>query len=545
MTPVLARNAIAEGPNSHAELIELGGRRFWTTGQRVIQFIETMCIFSNARWTGDPFVLQNWQKKLIYELFEIDPLSGLRRFRRALIGIPRKNGKTELAAALALYFASADNERSAEVYCAAASEEQADRVFMAARRMCELDDAPLSGEFIVPEGKFADTLVNARDHYSYIKRLTSKGRTKHGLNIHCAVLDEVHAWTVGEAEELWAALTTGMASREQPMMLMITTAGADIEVSRCGGLYSAGRAMERGEQDDDGFFFRWWEAPEDMDYRDPKAWQAAMPNLGVSVTVPFLKGELAGTNLGANGKGQKALTRAEFERLYLNRWLDFGEAPWVTRDQLDPCRVRAFRHEYQAQTWVGVDLSRSVDSTAVAWGQWIADDERPCGHTGEPCLYVKAKEWERPRKQDGAYDEEWKAPLPEIRQFIRDLNAEFTVGTNVFDPYGSQLMVLDLEADGITCESITQQGQRRSSAATGMYDLIVQGRFHYDQDVVERHIMNATVKETGEDGYYLQKRRKGKVMDVAQAASHVVYGTIWAKGVSGPSVYEERGLLDI
>ena len=212
------RNPILDGPNSDAEEVVIDGRRFWSTGQRVIEFIEETCVFSNARWTGDPFLLQSWQQKLLFELFEINPKTGLRRFRRALIGIPRKNGKTELCAALALYFLLCDNERSAEVYCAAASEEQADRVFMAARRMCELEDAPLAGEVIVPDGKFADTLVNARDHYSYLKRLTSKGKTKHGLNIHCAVLDEVHAWGVGEAEELWAALTTGMASREQPMM---------------------------------------------------------------------------------------------------------------------------------------------------------------------------------------------------------------------------------------------------------------------------------------------------------------------------------------
>jgi hypothetical protein len=188
--------------------------------------------------------------------------------------------------------------------------------------------------------------------------------------------------------------------------------------------------------------------------------------------------------------------------------------------------VKAFAHEYKAATWVGVDLSRSIDSTAVAWGQWIGGEGRPCGHIGEPCLYVKARTWERPRKPDGKYDEEWQVPLDDVRQFIRDLNAEFDVAVNVFDPYGSQLMVLDLEGEGLTCELMHQQGMKRSAAATGMYDLISGERFHYDSDTLETHILNATIKETGEDGYYLQKRRKGKIMDAAQAASHVVYGTI-------------------
>jgi phage terminase large subunit-like protein len=158
----------------------------------------------------------------------------------------------------------------------------------------------------------------------------------------------------------------------------------------------------------------------------------------------------------------------------------------------------------------------------------MAGEARPCGHTGEPCLYVKAEIWERPRAPGGQYVEGWQVPLGEVRQRIRDLSSEFQVVTNVFDPYGSTLMRQDLEAESILCETMHQQGVRRSSAATGMYDLIVQQRFHYDQDVIERHVMNATVKNVGEEGYYLQKRRKGKVMDAAQAASQVVYGTVWA-----------------
>jgi phage terminase large subunit-like protein len=486
----------------------------------VIRFIETYCLLTNGRWTGEHFLLQPWQKSLLFELFEIRP-DGRRRYRRALIGLARKQGKSELAAALALYLMLMDGEKSAAVYCAAASEDQADVVFEAAKRMCSMDDAPLA-DLVTVEAK---RLTSRSDPYSFFERLSSKGATKHGLNPFGVIFDELHAWGVGQAGELWDALNTGSGARDQPMQVSITTAGIDLEESRCGGLYLHGRAIERGEEEDDGFFFRWIEAPADCDYRDPANWRLAMPNFGVTVNEDFLRGELAGTNSNG-GKGGGAVTESAFRRLYLNCWVDFGEAPWVTREQIQACRVPSFLHEAQAQTWVGIDLSRSEDSTAIAWGQWMSGTDRPCGHTGEPCLYGKARAWERPRNASGAYDEDWRAPLPDIRQFLRDLSAEFSVATNVFDPYGSQLMVLDLTAEGIVCETITQQGQRRSAAATGMYDLIVQRRFHYDQDVVERHIMAATVKSVGEEGYYLQKRRKGKVMDVAQAMSHVVYGTI-------------------
>lgn len=483
------------------------GLGIWTTGAHVIKFIEAVCLFTNGRWTGERFVLLPWQKTLIYELFEVNE-NGRRRYRRALIGLPRKAGKTELAAALALYLLLADGEKSAQIYCAAASEEQADMVFEAAKRMCEFKGAPLA-ELVDAQ---VSRLTSKADPYSFMQRLTSKGRTKHGLNIHGVILDELHAWGAGEGEELWAALNTGSAAREQPLQIAITTAGLDLEESRCGQMYQLGRAIERGEQDGGGFFFRWWQAPEGMDHRDPDYPRLASPSYGHTVDEGFYRDELA------------SVPESVFRRLYGNEWVDYGDSPWVTRDQIQACRVPYTPLEYQAPTWVGVDLSRVKDSSAVAWGQWITGG--PCGHEGA-CLYVKAKTWEQRRLPDGRFDEQWKAPTDEIRQFIRDLNAEFEVPLNTFDPYEAHIMIVELEGEGLVCEAIPMAGLKRSAAASGMYELIREQRFHYDDETIERHILNATVKATGEDGYYLQKRRKGKIMDAAQAASHVVYGTIY------------------
>ncbi len=525
--------AIVRGPNEHAGLIQLGGRQFWSTGGRVIAFIEEMCVFTNGRWTGQPFALLPWQKRLLWELFEIDPETGLRRFRRALIGTPRKNGKTELAAALALYFLLADGEKSAEIYCAAASEEQADRVFMAARRMAEF---PALAEYVaVPEGAQADYLTSKADGYSLIRRLTAKGRTKHGLNIHAVIKDEVHAWGVGEQEELWAALSTGMAARLQPMEVAITTAGADLQESRCGALYEYGRALERGELADDGFFFRWWSAPEDCDYRNPAMWRIANPSYGVTITEDFLRGEIGGDHEGDARRG--AVSEAEFRRLYLNQWVDYGETPWVLREQITACRVEEFNLRAEQPAWVGIDLSEGRDSTAVCVAQWW-EEGRPCGHAGEPCLYLLARVWDRPRGLDGRPLEGWRVPQGEVKQHLRDLNAAYAVQTNVFDPWHTKLLRQDLEADGLHCEEIWQTGARRSGASAQLYDLIVQGRLHYCDDSFERHVMNATAKATGTDGgYYLSRRRGGKPMDAAMAAVNVVYGTLFAPATAAANVY--------
>lgn len=510
-----------------AQLVRARDRTFPSTGGRVIRFIEAFCVYSNGRWTGQPFILLPWQKQLLYELFEVSESTGKRRFRRALIGLPRKAGKTELAAAIGLYLMLADGEMSAQIYCAAASEDQADMVFEAAKRMCEMKGSPLSSLVDVQQSR----LTSKADPYSFIQRLSSKGRTKHGLNIHGVILDELHAWGAGEGEELWAALNTGSAARSQPMQIAITTAGIDLEESRCGQMYQLGRAIERGEQDGAGFFFRWWQAPEGMDHRDPDYPRLASPSYGHTVDAGFYKDELA------------SVPEAVFRRLYGNEWVDYGEEPWVTRDQIKACRLPAFPLVADAPTWVGVDLAETRDAAAVAWAQWMEDDGRPCGHTGERCLYLRCATWEQPRLPNGRPDPEWEIPQAEVKAFIRSLNSEYQVETNVFDPWHSKLMRQDLENEGLICEDIPQTGQRRSGASAELYDLITQKRLHYCDDTFERHVLNATIKATGsEGGYFLAKRRKGKVMDAAMAAVNVVYGTGEAEA-QNPSIYETRGII--
>lgn len=488
------------------------------------------------KWIGKPFRLQPWQKQMLYELFEVNPVTGRRRYRRALIGIPRKNGKTELAAAIALYLLLADGEPSAQIYCAAASEEQADFVFEAAKRMCTIEGVPLV-ELVAPE---ATRLSSKADPYAFFQRLSSKGATKHGSAPHGVIFDELHAWMTGQADELWDALTTGSGARDQPLQIAITTAGRDLEMSRCGGLYQHGRAMERGDEEDDSFFFRWWQAPDGCDYRDPEMWRIANPNYGVTVNEEFLKGELAGTNV-TDGQRHGAITEAAFRRLYLNQWVEYEDKAWVTREQIQACRVPGFEHRQRLATWVGVDLSETRDSTAVDAGQWWEGENRPCGHTGEPCLYVRVRTWKQPRDKDGRLVEDWEVPQAEVKQHIRDLNAELDVLTNVFDPWHSKLMRQDLANEGILCEEIWQTGARRSGASASLYDLIVQKRLHYCDDDFEEAVLNATAVATGKDGgYYLAKRRKGRVMDAAMAMVNVVYGTMFAEAPApsrGISVY--------
>lgn len=497
--------------------VKAAGRAFDTRGDEVIAWIERHCVLTDSVWIGQPFRVMAWQKRLLYEMFEVDPATGRRRYRTVLAGVGRKNAKSELAAAVALYLAFGAGDPSAKVYLAAASEEQADVVFDKARRMVDMSDT-LRAEVDAPLGTRVSQprLALRANPYQFIQRLSAKGSTKHGLNPSAVILDELHVWGVGAADELYQALTTAMAARPEGLIFAITTAGADLDRSRCGALYQLGKRLEAREVDDPTFLFRWWEAPDGCALDDVAAWHAANPSLGIIADEAFYRGELL------------RVPEADFRRLYLNQWIDYGATPWVQPAQIKACRVAPFELRDGVPTWTGIDIGETNDPAAVDAGQWWTG-ERPCGHVGDPCLYLRARVWERPRGAGGKLIEGWEVPQAEVKEHIRHLNHDHRVLTNVFDPWHSKLMRQDLEGEGITCEEIWQTGARRSGASATLYDLIIQERLHYCDDVFERHIVNATTVPTGKDGgYYLAKRHRGRSMDAAMAAVNVVYGTMHA-----------------
>lgn len=512
-----------------AERVKSGGRTYWSEGPRVARFIEAFCVFTNARWQRQPFVLLPWQRRLIYELFEVvyveEMRMWLRKYRRALIGLPRKAGKTELLAAILAYLAWFDGEPSAEGYVAASSEDQADRCFDALRRMCDL--GPLGQLINVPVGQRTSQpkLVAKSDPYSYVQRLTSSGKQKHGLNPHVVGLDELHAWGAGEATELWDALSTGSGARLQPMQLAITTAGTDLDNSRCGDLYRLGRRIETGEAEENGFFFRWWQAPDGCDYRDPEMWRIASPSYGHTVTEGFYRQEL------------DAVPEATFRRLYLNQWVEDLTTAWLPPGVWDECYTDELLIVPNYPTYIGVDLSKQHDPTAVVWGQM---------HEGR--LHVRAKVWEAPLLANGKPDPSWEVPMMEVKDFIRQLARDYQLqGEVVYDPFESRLMQQELAAEDIPGIDMWQSGSRVYGATSALYELIITGRLKHDGDpTLARHVANAVTKRgnASEEGYRLAHPPNGRPMDAAAALVYVTYAAMESLD-QGPSVYEQRGLMTL
>lgn len=311
---------------------------------------------------------------------------GRRQYRRCYIWIPRKNGKTELAAALALYTLIGDGERGAQIYSAAADRANAALIFHAAANMIKAD----------PELDAACEVIESRKEIKYqptgsfYRALSSEAYSKHGLNAHAIIYDELHA---APDRDLWDVLTTSQGARRQPLVIVISTAGFD-RASIGYEVYHYTKQVRDGVVDDPSVLPVIYEAPEDADWTDEAVWAAANPALGDFRDIDELRLQCREA-LAIPGNQNR------FRQLYLNqwneqhtRWLDLltwdGQAGVpATLDGRVVCG--------------GLDLASVSDLSALAW---VAEDEDGALDVEVRCWVPEAqlerlrnpKAWERYRQ---------------------------------------------------------------------------------------------------------------------------------------------------
>lgn len=462
-----------------------------TMGNRVIRFIESYCVLVSGAYRGQPFRLFDWQKDLIRDLFALGP-DGLRQYRWALVGTSKKSGKTELAAALGLYFLLADGEPDPLVVVAAASEEQANLVFGAAKEMCRL--SPRLAEVTeVYDKEILSTLPTG----GKMRRVAAAVGTNDGLNISAAILDELHEWTGAAGRGVWNVLTNGTISRRQPMVFQITTAGYDKDTV-CWEQYDYGKRVASGEIADPRFFFRWWEAPEGCDHRDPTHWPAANPSLGVTPTVERLQEEL------------RIKPEAVFRRYFLNQWVE-AEQLWLPYGAFEKLALPGFALQPHAPTVLGIDAATRHDSTAVVTLQRWEDG----------VYAAQARIWERPVDPfTGRPDASWRLPMAELDAYVRDQHRTYPVQAIAYDPAFISWLAQQWEADGLPVEEFPQSPKRMSEASQALYELIVQGRLRHDgAPDFTRHIRSAAAEPTGSGNgaWRLVKQKAKRKMDATIA----------------------------
>lgn len=415
-------------------------------GEQAIAFLERHCTHIKGQWAGQPLRLEPWQRSIVSDLFgTVDRKSGLRRYRTALIGVGRKNGKSLIAAGLALKLLLADKEPGAEVYSAAGDREQARIVFGTAKAMIDADPA-LSARCKI----YQNSIVVPKTQSVY-KVLSADGFRAHGLNPHGVVVDELHVLAGAKGRDLWEALTTGQGARRQPLTLAITTAGFDRQ-SICYELFDHGRKVETRQVDDPAFYFRWFGADETDDWTAPEVWAEANPNLGVSVSMDFLENEFRQAQL-------IAARQNTFRRLYLNQWTS-ADVRWLDLGLWDSNAGMTVREDDLAgrQCYGGLDLASTSDFAALVW---VFPDEQTGQVTVLPRFWLPQAAVER-RSQMRHMLEVWQREgwltVTDgdvidydhiLAQFDRDAT-RFDVVEVAFDPWNAGQLTQRLHEGGMT-----------------------------------------------------------------------------------------------
>jgi phage terminase large subunit-like protein len=469
-------------------------------GADVAAFIEMVCTVTQDTVSGpagSPMVLRAWQKRLLGEVFARRP-DGRLRHRVALIGMPRKNGKSALAAGLAL-----DGLLSTvggEVYSCAADRDQARIVFRHAQRM--VANSPDLSE----RCKVFRDLIEVPATGSVYRSLSSESFTKEGLSPTRVIFDEVHAQP---NRELWDVMALALGARVDPLMIGITTAGVRQDStgqdSVCYQLFQHGLRIASGEVTDPSFHMAWWGAAAEADHRDPKVWSRANPALGDLLDPEDLASAIVRT------------PENEYRTKRLNQWVAAQQA-WLPAGAWDACRE-------QRSVPDGVDVVLAFDGSFSGDSTGLTVHEIGTNHVDVVGL------WERPPDLI-----DWQVDQDEVEATVRAAFETWNVQLLAYDPRVWQQLFQRLAAEGYPCEPVPQ-GQTMIAAAQRFYEDVINQRLTHSGDpALARHVGNAVVKASPQ-GPRVQKESKGspRKIDLAIAA---VMGHVYASQL-GVNEYAE------
>jgi phage terminase large subunit-like protein len=316
---------------------------------RAVAFFERYLKHQKGELAGQPLILDPWQSdKIIRPLFGWKRADGTRKYRTAYVEVPRKNGKTTLAAGVGAILTFADGEQGAEVYSAASDREQAAIAFDLARSMVETEPALRKRAEV-----YRRSIVVPATGSSY-KVLSADARSKHGFNAHGIIFDEVHAQP---NRELYDVLHTSTGARRQPVEFLITTAGVYDPESIAWQLHSYAERVLSGEIDDPSFLAVIYGAPKEADYREPAVWEAANPGIGISVKADYLAAE-------SKRAEEEPSYENTFRRLHLNQWTE-QVTRWIKKEEWEACEGMV--PDLSGRTcFPALDLSTTTDISALA-----------------------------------------------------------------------------------------------------------------------------------------------------------------------------------
>lgn len=462
-------------------------------GQAAVEFVEALCRQTKdtvAGRVGEPLVLRTWQKQLLGDLLA-RRADGKRRHRRALIGLPRKNGKSALGSGVALWSLFMGPE-GGEVYSCAADREQARIVFGMAKRMIELEPE-LAGASKLYRDAIEVPLTGA-----VYRVLSAEAFTKEGLSPTLTVFDEVHAQP---DDELWNVMSLASGARVEPLLLGITTAGVMTDrfgnPSLCHRLWEHGRRVVSGEVDDPSFFLSWWAAADGQTHDDAKVWRSANPGFDDIVAAEDFEASVVST------------PENEYRTKRLNQWVTSATA-WLPSGAWDALEVGPEPDE-GARVVLGFDGSYTDDSTALIGCTVPAEGER--AH-----LFV-VRAWESKDHPPG-----WTVPRDEVDAVVDSSMRRWDVAEFAADPpkWESEMERWEERYGEAVVRFPTFSRARMAPACNRFYAAVTERTLTHDgSEVLGRHLGNAVTKQVNE-GHVIVKDSKSSPRKIDAAVAAVV-----------------------
>ena len=506
-----------------------------------VNFIECLC-HTKGTWAGKPFELIDWQEQIIRDIFGTLKPNGYRQFNTAYVEIPKKMGKSELAAAIALLLTCGDGEERAEVYGCAADRQQATIVFDVAADMVRMCPALNRRVKILASQK----RIVYQPTNSFYQVLSAEAYSKHGFNIHGVVFDELHTQP---NRKLFDVMTKGSGdARMQPLYFLITTAGTDTN-SICYETHQKAKDILEGRKIDPTFYPVIYGADETDDWTDPEVWKKANPSLGITVGIDKVEAacESAKQNPGEENS---------FRQLRLNQWVKQA-VRWMPMEKWDACSFKVDEKSLEGRVcYGGLDLSSTTDITAfVLVFPPLDEDDKFCIL---PYFWIPEDTLElRVRRDHVPYDVWERQGFLEttegnvvhygyIEKFIERLGERFNIREIAFDRWGAVQMVQNLEGMGFTVVPFGQGFKDMSPPTKELMKLTLEQKLAHGGHPILRWMMdNIYIRTDPAGNIKADKEKSTEKIDGAVATIMGLDRAIRCGNNTGASVYDDRGILFI
>ena len=506
-----------------------------------VSFIECLC-HTKGTWAGKPFTLIDWQEQIIRDIFGIIKPNGYRQFNTAYIEIPKKMGKSELAAAVALLLTCGDGEERAEVYGCAADRQQASIVFEVAADMVRMCPALNRRVKILTATKRIVYLPTN----SFYQVLSAEAYSKHGFNIHGVVFDELHTQP---NRKLFDVMTKGSGdARMQPLYFLITTAGTDTK-SICYETHQKAKDIIEDRKIDPTFYPVIYGADENDDWTDPKVWKKANPSLGITVGIDKVRA-------ACESAKQNPAEENSFRQLRLNQWVKQA-VRWMPMEKWDRCAFATSEDDLEGRVcYGGLDLSSTTDITAfVLVFPPLDEDDK---FVILPYFWIPEDNLELRVRRDHVPYDVWERQgylqttegnvvhYGYIEKFIERLEERFNIREIAFDRWGAVQMVQNLEGMGFTVIPFGQGFKDMSPPTKELMKLVLEQKIAHGGHPVLRWMMdNIFIRSDPAGNIKPDKEKSTEKIDGAVATIMALDRAIRCGNDSGASVYDDRGILFI